>query len=112
LTFQVALPGPRRQPPELIAFAEGMIAQLRSLPGVQSAAYANQLPMVALENAQALRTSLNQPVQIPSPNPVDVRLVSSGHDDDADADRRRAALPRDRRRGRPHVMIVNRALAP
>jgi putative ABC transport system permease protein len=79
LTFQVSLPGPRRPVPELKTFAEDLVARLRSIPGVQSAAYANQLPLVALENSLAIRATAelpSYPAQGPPMRGADARLVS------------------------------------
>jgi predicted permease len=53
LTFQVSMSGSHR-PGELQAFAESLAERLRSTPGVQSAAYARQLPMVQLQDSITL----------------------------------------------------------
>jgi putative ABC transport system permease protein len=114
LTFQVSLPADGRSSAERIARAEDLVARLRLLAGVQAAAYANQLPMVALENSLSLRTTPASPVAPPAPSPTapDVRLVSSGYlqvmgirviagrgfrDDDVE--------------GRPRVLLINQTLA-
>lgn len=114
LTFQVSLPADGRSPAERIARAEDLVARLRLLAGVQAAAYANQLPLVALENSLSLRTTPAPPAAPPAPSPTapDVRLVSSGYlqamgirviagrgfrDDDVE--------------GRPRVLLINQTLA-
>ena len=61
LTFQVSLPGAQRPPAALKTFAEELVVRLRSIPGVQSAAYANQLPLVALENTLGIRETAEVP---------------------------------------------------
>ena len=57
LTFQVALPATRYTPDRIRAFTEDLTARLRATPGVEAAAYAQQLPLVGLsENASFRRT--------------------------------------------------------
>src|SRR5262249_39654186 len=51
LTFQVSLPNDRYPDARLKRFAEDVVARLRSVPGVEAAAYANQLPMVGLRDS-------------------------------------------------------------
>ena len=77
LTFQVSLPGDR-PPAQLKAYAEDLIGRLQTVPGVQSAAYANQLPMVNLrDSAGGLRRTAALPAVPPSPeNSPDARLIS------------------------------------
>jgi predicted permease len=51
LTFQIALP-PARYPVKRFApFADGLVERLRTAPGVRAAAYAQQLPTVALRDS-------------------------------------------------------------
>src|SRR5439155_411342 len=50
MTFQVSLPGAQRPAPQMKAFAEDFTSRLRSVAGVRSAAYANQLPFVGLRD--------------------------------------------------------------
>ena len=81
LTFQVSLPGSQRPVAELKTFAEELVERLRSIPNVTSAAYANQLPLVALENGLPLRATAELPpfpAQGPPPRGADARLVSTG----------------------------------
>ncbi len=44
VTFQVAVPADLYPPARVKSFAEELVTRLRSVPGVESAAYANQLP--------------------------------------------------------------------
>jgi len=81
LTFQVALPVDRYPTARLKAFAEELVTRLRSVPGVERAAYANQLPMVSLVNSFPLRATPfvpipGQPPEPPPPGTPDARLVS------------------------------------
>ena len=114
LTFQVSLPGSQRPVAELKTFAEELAGRLRSIPGVQSAAYANQLPLVALENGLQIRATaeLPQPAQGPPARGADAQLVSSEYLQTmgirviagrpfADGDSASA----------PRVLIINRTLA-
>ena len=55
LTFQVIAPALERQLQQR-AFAEALVERLRSLPGVTSAAYARQLPLVRLGDSISLTT--------------------------------------------------------
>ena len=73
LTFQVSRPATYR-PSATQAFAESLVERLRSLPGVQSAAYARQLPLVQLQDSITLarrRNDFYEPV-----GEGDVRFVS------------------------------------
>jgi predicted permease len=77
LTFQVSRPGSQRPVAELKTFAEDLVTRLRSIPGVQAAAYANQLPLVALENSVAIRETAEVPEAFgPPARGADARLVS------------------------------------
>jgi putative ABC transport system permease protein len=117
LTFQVAVAADRYPPTRLKAFAEELVARLRSVPGVERAAYANQLPMVSLINSFPLRAAPFQetPGRPPEPPPAgtpDIRLVSRDYlkvmgirliagrdfgDEDGPS--------------RPRVLLINEALA-
>jgi putative ABC transport system permease protein len=79
LTFQVSLPGALRSVADQKRFAEDFVARLQSIPGVRSAAYANQLPLVALENGLQIRASAQEPPSQGGPpaRGADVRLVSA-----------------------------------
>jgi putative ABC transport system permease protein len=76
LTFQVSLPVSRYPNPRLRSFAEDLVAQLRALPGVQSAAYANQLPMVNLSDTAGGLWDTPDPNRAPTPIGPDARFVS------------------------------------
>jgi putative ABC transport system permease protein len=114
LTFQVSLPGPRRPIPELKT-AEDLVSRLRAIPGVQSAAYANQLPLVALENGLQIRSTAEPPpypAQGPPQRGADARLVSRDYLQTM-AIRVIAGRPFDDRdsASAPRVLIINRTLA-
>jgi len=84
LTFQVAVPVDLYPSPRMKAFAEELVMRLRSTPGVESAAYANQLPMVSLVNSYPLRSTPFQPIpgrqpEPPPPGTPDIRLVSQDY---------------------------------
>jgi predicted permease len=118
VTFQVAVPADLYPPERMKAFAEAVVSRLRSEPGIDSAGYANQLPMVSLVNSFPLgpvplpRPEPGRPPQAPPPSMADIRLVSRDYlkamgipvlagrgFEDAD------------RAGRPRVLLVNEALA-
>lgn len=76
LTFQVTLPNARYTNQQLKLFAEDLSTRLRAVPGVQSAAYANQLPMVNLTDTGGglyLSADASRP---PTPLGPEIRLVS------------------------------------
>ena len=113
LTFQVSLPGSQRPIGELKAFAEDLVARLRSIPGVQSAAYANQLPLVALENSLGIRETAEVPEAFgPPARGADARLVSSEYLQTMGI-RVIAGRPFDQGDGgsAPRVLLINRTLA-
>jgi predicted permease len=115
LTFQVSLPGSRRPVAELKTFAEQLVERLRSIPNVTSAAYANQLPLVALENSLALRATTElppYPAQGPPARGADARLVSTEYLQTMGI-RVIAGRPFDAGDGAsaPRVLIINRTLA-
>jgi predicted permease len=111
VTFQVALPPVRYPEARLRTFAEALVARLQSVGGVQAAAYANQVPMVALQDSFQLR---QRPEQAPARDALraDARLVS--RDYLAAMGIRvvagRGFTERDGA-GRPRVLLVNEALA-
>lgn len=110
MTFQVSLPNARYTNPQLKSFAEGLSARLRALPGVQSAAYSNQLPMVNPTDTGGGLYFTPDASRPPTPLGPEIRLVSRdylqvfgtrvlagrGFQEGDDA-------------GRPHVMLVNQA---
>jgi putative ABC transport system permease protein len=117
LTFQIAVPVDLYPPARTKAFAEELTRRLQATPGVESAAYANQLPMVGIVNAFPLRSSPfpaipGQPPPPPSPDSPDIRLVSRDY---LKVMRipvlaGRAFVEADGP-GRPRVMLINEALA-
>ncbi|HVQ17314.1 MAG TPA: ABC transporter permease, partial [Vicinamibacterales bacterium] len=82
MTFQVAVPSDLYPAARSKAFAEELVARLRSVPGVESAGYANQLPMVNLVNSFPLRSrpgprpEPGRPPDRPTEGIADIRLVS------------------------------------
>jgi predicted permease len=117
LTFQVAMPVDRYPVARQKTFASDLVERLRSVPGVERAAYANQLPMVGLTNSFPLRRTpfVETPGRAPEPAPLDspeIRLVSREF-----PDVRRSPVIRGRplaegdAAGRPRVMLINEALA-
>jgi putative ABC transport system permease protein len=57
LTFQVSLRGDKHPTAELKTFAADLVARLRSVPGIEAAGYARQLPMVQLRESFTFRTT-------------------------------------------------------
>ena len=117
MTFQVAVPVDHYPPPRMKTFAEELVTRLRSTPGVESAAYANQLPMVSLINSYPLRATPFQPIpgrppEPPPPGTPDIRLVSQDY-------LTVMGIPVLAGRGfvegdgpgRPRVLLINEALA-
>jgi len=76
LTFQVSLPSSRYTNLEMRAFAETMVQRLRSSPGVEAAAYGNQLPMVNLSDTAGGLWTSPDPQRPPTPVGPDARIVS------------------------------------
>jgi predicted permease len=118
VTFQVALPADSYPPTRAKEFAEELVVRLRSVPGVESAAYANQLPMVNLVNSFPLAPR-PRPRPAPGSRPdrppegmADIRLVSRDYLE-------AMGVPLLSGRGfaegdgpgRPRVMLINEALA-
>jgi putative ABC transport system permease protein len=115
LTFQASLPGAVRPSADLKMFADDLVARLREMPGIEAAAYANQLPLVKLQNTMRVsRTPGVQARGVPLAPDVgaDAQLVSGDYlrvmgvkvlagRSFGDGDRA----------GRPPVLLVNRALA-
>jgi putative ABC transport system permease protein len=112
LTFQVNLPFDLYPEARLRTFAQDLVERLRSVPGVSSAAYANQLPMVGLRDTAGGLWKSPDPNRRGAPDAADARFVSRDYLDvmgirvvagrgfnDADS------------AGRPKVVLINRALA-
>jgi putative ABC transport system permease protein len=57
LTFQVSLRGDKHPADGQKTFADDLIGRLQSIPAVEAAAYARQLPMVQLEDRFVVRTT-------------------------------------------------------
>ena len=118
VTFQVAVPADVYPPARTKAFAEELVARLRSVPGVESAAYANQLPMVNLVNSFPLeprplpRPEPGRPRQQPPASLADIRLVSRDFFEAMGIPvlRGRGFVEGDGT-GQPRVMLINEALA-
>jgi putative ABC transport system permease protein len=118
MTFQVAVPADVYPPARTKAFAEELVGRLRSVPGVEIAAYANQLPMINLVNSFPLgsrplaRPEPGSSPQRPPERMADIRLVSRDY-------LRVMGIPVLAGRGfadsdgpgRPRVMLINDALA-
>jgi putative ABC transport system permease protein len=118
VTFQVAVPSDLYPPARIKAFAEELVERLQSLAGVESAGYANQLPMVNLVNSFPVgprprpRPEPGRPPERPREGVADVRLVSRDYV---------KAMGIRVRSGRgfvesdgaaaPRVMLINEALA-
>jgi putative ABC transport system permease protein len=118
VTFQVALPADTYAPTRAKEFAEQLVARLRFVPGVESAAYANQLPMVNLVNSFPLG-SRPRPRPAPGSTPdrppegmADIRLVSRDYLEVMGVRllSGRGFVEGDGP-GRPRVMLINEALA-
>jgi len=119
LTFQATLPGGQRPVADLKTFANALATRLESVPGIEAAAYANQVPLVALQNSLRLRTSAALPDPATAFGPVrsddlggDARLVSWNYLKTMGI---RVVEGRPFARtdtaSAPHVIIVNRTLA-
>jgi predicted permease len=115
LTFQVGLPPDRYSSVELRAFAETLVARLEAAPGVTEAAYARQLPLVAIAENAWFRKTPSLPNPLPPNNPEgspDARLVSTDY---LDVMGIRVVAGRGFAQnddaGRPRVLLVNEALA-
>ena len=112
LTFQVGMSGIHRAV-EQRSFSEALVERLRAMPGVQSAAYARQLPMVQLKDSLTLTIRRNGVDQALDPRAAaDVRFVSRDY-------LKTMGIPIVSGRGltdedgagRPGVVVINEALA-
>jgi predicted permease len=112
LTFQVGLPVDAYPDARLKAFAEELVAQLNDTPGVQAAAYANQLPMVALQDSAGGLFKTPDPTRKPPQPGPDARVVSRDYLRAMGIGivAGRGFDERDRE-GRPRALIVNETLA-
>lgn len=113
LTFQLALPRGRYPVPQLKEFAEKLVAELGTNAGVQAAAYAHELPMVALrESAFFRRTPAPPEHPAPGPEAEDARVVSRDYFKVLDIQliAGRGFSEHDRE-GQPRVLVINDTLA-
>jgi putative ABC transport system permease protein len=117
LTFQVGLPADRYPADRLEPFAEDLISRARLIPGVRAAAYARQLPLVAIVESASFRRQPNAPAGDlgtwpPVNTSADMRLVSYEYFDvlriPIVAGR---ALRDDDDASAPRVLIINETLA-
>jgi putative ABC transport system permease protein len=118
VTFQVALPVDAYPPDRSKAFAEELVVRLRSVAGVESAAYANQLPMIDLVNSFPLGSRplpRPEPGRLPERRPdglADIRIVSRDYVETMGIPLLSGrAFAESDGPGRPRVMLINEALA-
>jgi hypothetical protein len=111
LTFQVSLPPTRYPDARLKAFAEAVVTRLQSVPRVEAAAYANQLPMVNLRDSAGGVWTVPDPARPPAPGGADARFVSQDYlrvfGIRVIAGRGFTVSDRE---GQPRVLLVNEAL--
>ena len=118
VTFQVAVPSDLYPPARTKAFAEELVARLQSMAGIESAGYANQLPMVNLVNSFPLgprprpRPEPGHAPERPREGVADIRLVSRDYVTAMGIRVRsgRGFVESDDA-GAPRVMLINEALA-
>ena len=111
-TFQVALPASAYSDARLLAFSDALTARVRGLPEVQSAAYANQVPMVQLRDTGGGLWTSPDATRKPAPYASDARFISRDYFT-ALGIRMIAGRPLDERDGpgQPRALLVNQALA-
>ncbi len=78
ITFQVGLPTDRYPPDRLKPFADDLVNRLRTVPGVRAAAFARQVPLIAIEESASFRPRVDAPMPPAGPG-ADARLVSWGY---------------------------------
>ena len=76
LTFQVGLPATTYPDDRVLTFADAVTERLRALPGVDVAAYANQIPMVQLRDTAGGVWTTPDATRTFAPDAADARLVS------------------------------------
>jgi predicted permease len=112
LTFQVSLPLDRYPDERLRTFAERLIERVRVLPGVESAAYANQVPLVGLRDTAGGLWRTPDTTRKPAPRAPDARFVSRDY---LEVMGIRVIAGRGFRdsdvEGRPRVLLINESLA-
>jgi putative ABC transport system permease protein len=117
LTFQVALPFDRYPAARVKAFADDLVARTRQVPGVQSVAFARQLPMVVLVDNLSFSRAPRSPQSPQLDEQVarlraDVRVVSENY-----LDVMRIPVVRGRsfnesdRAGQPRSVLINETMA-
>jgi putative ABC transport system permease protein len=111
LTFQVALP-PTRYPSDRVrVFVEELAVRLQATPGIEGAAYAQQLPLVGLTENAFFRRTPARPIQF-VPGTPELRLVSHGY---LSVMGTRIVLGRGltdgNAAGRPRVLLINETTA-
>jgi putative ABC transport system permease protein len=118
LTFQVGLPGSGNS----ATFAEALVERLRTIPGVRSAGYARQLPMVRARSTLAVRRT-PEPPRVPPPPPAAPGVVNPPEWPDARHVSRDFLAVMGIRviagrpfgdsdgAGQPQVLLINRTLA-
>lgn len=78
-TFQVALPPATYPEARLAAFAETLIGRVRAVPGVDTAGYANQTPMVQLRDTAGGLWTTPDASRAFAPDAADARFVSQDY---------------------------------
>lgn len=111
-TFQVALPAGAYPDARLLTFADALATRVQAVPGVQVAAYANQVPMVQLRDTAGGLWTSPDPTRKAAPDAGDARYVSR-HYLTALGIRVVAGRGFDERdgEGQPRVLLINQALA-
>lgn len=112
LTFEVATRAGRYRGEQIEVFAEDLIARLRQVPDVRSAAFAPELPMVKLLRDSVTVRRTAAPLPGGSPDRDDFRGVSDDYFQTMGipvlAGR---GFTADDRPGRPRAVVINRTLA-
>jgi hypothetical protein len=105
-------PGEQSSTRQLKAFADDLLARLRSLPDVQAVAYANQLPTVNLRDTAGGLWRSPDPNRRPSPDGPAARLASQDYlkvmGIRVIAGR---GFSKQDTAGRPRVLLINKTLA-
>jgi predicted permease len=112
LTFQVSVPLQSYPDARLLSFAEDLVDRLRAVPGIQDAAYGNQVPMIGIRDTFGGLFRTADSTRTPPPRGQDARLVSRGYlkamGIEVVSGR---GFTDDDRAGRPGVILVNETLA-
>ena len=114
LTFQVNIGAARGRGAAAVAFADDVVERLRRVPGVRAAAFARQLPLIAIRESAWFRRTAALPSPPPPQNDSapDARLVSRDYFDALGIRiiAGRGFDDRDRA-GAPRVLLINQTLA-